>query len=113
MGMDVDSRGERLAGHGVLLPDVSRRPIQLAGQMLGLPDAAILGASAGAPSSLQFALRHRDRCKALVLVVPAAYAPRRGGAAALTTPAATEALFETALRFDFVYWAATRLARWR
>jgi pimeloyl-ACP methyl ester carboxylesterase len=78
---------------------------------LGLPNAAILGASAGAPSSLQFALRHRDRCAALVLVVPAAYAPRRGGAAPLTTPPGTRTLFETALRFDFLYWAATRLAR--
>jgi len=78
---------------------------------LDLPDAAILGASAGAPSSMQFALRHRDRCKALVLVVPAAFVPRRGGAAPLTTPAGTEALFDTALRFDFLYWVATRLAR--
>jgi len=78
---------------------------------LDLPDAAILGASAGAPSAMQFALRHRDRCKALALVVPAAFVPRRGGAAPLTTPAGTEALFETALRFDFLYWLATRLAR--
>ena len=54
---------------------------------IDLPDAAILGASAGAPSSLQFALRHRDRCNALVLVVPAAFVPRRGGAAPLTIPA--------------------------
>ena len=78
---------------------------------LDLPDAAILGASAGAPSAMQFALRHRDRCKALALVVPAAFVPRRGGGAPLTTPAGTEALFETALRFDFLYWLATRLAR--
>ncbi len=39
---------------------------------LNLPAAAIVGASAGAPSSMQFALRHPQRCTALVLLVPAA-----------------------------------------
>jgi 2-hydroxy-6-oxonona-2,4-dienedioate hydrolase len=43
--------------------------------------AAVIGASAGAPSSMQFALRHPDRCTALVLVVPAAYVPRTPGPA--------------------------------
>src|SRR5438067_8983262 len=70
---------------------------------LGIERAAIIGASAGAPSSLQFALRHPQRCSALVLVVPAAYAPRLGGAPPLQTPPWTEALFDTALRSDFLY----------
>ena len=72
---------------------------------------AIVGASAGAPSSMQFALRHPERCTALVLMVPAAYVPRAGGAASLKTPAWTEFLFDTALRSDFLFWAAIRLAR--
>lgn len=35
---------------------------------------AVVGASAGAPSSMQFALRYPDRTRALVLLVPAACA---------------------------------------
>jgi 2-hydroxy-6-oxonona-2,4-dienedioate hydrolase len=78
---------------------------------LNIPRAAILGASAGAPSSLQFALRHPDRCTALVLVVPAVFVPRAGGAPSLQASAATEFLFNTALKSDFLFWAAIKLAR--
>jgi pimeloyl-ACP methyl ester carboxylesterase len=77
---------------------------------LGIRRAAIIGASAGAPSSMQFALRHPERCAALVLLVPAAYVPRPGGAPSLKTPPWTEFLFDTALRSDFLYWAWMRLA---
>jgi 2-hydroxy-6-oxonona-2,4-dienedioate hydrolase len=77
---------------------------------LGLKRAAIFGISAGAPSSMQFALRHPERCTALVLMVPAAYVPRPGGAPSLKTPPWTELLFDTALRSDFLFWAAIRLA---
>jgi pimeloyl-ACP methyl ester carboxylesterase len=78
---------------------------------LGIGRTAILGASAGAPSAMQFALRHPDRCAALVLVVPAAYVPRPGNAPPLTTPKGTAFLFDTALRSDFLFWSAIRLAR--
>jgi pimeloyl-ACP methyl ester carboxylesterase len=73
--------------------------------------AAVVGASAGAPSSMQFALRYPDRCSAMILLVPAAYAPRSGGEASVQTPAGTEFLFDTALRSDFLFWAVTRFAR--
>lgn len=78
---------------------------------LGIRRAAIVGASAGAPSSMQFALRHPERCAALVLLVPVAYVPRPGGAPPIKTPAGTAFLFDTALRSDFLFWAATRLSR--
>ena len=78
---------------------------------LGIDRAAIVGVSAGAPSSLQFALRYPERCAALVLVVPAAYVPRPGGAAPVKTPAWTRFLFDTALRSNLLFWIATRLAR--
>jgi pimeloyl-ACP methyl ester carboxylesterase len=78
---------------------------------LGIRRAAIVGASAGAPSSMQFALRHPERCSALVLVVPAAYVPRPGGDAPMKTPAWTQLLFDTALRSDFLFWATRQLAR--
>jgi pimeloyl-ACP methyl ester carboxylesterase len=78
---------------------------------LGFERAAIVGGSAGAPSSLQFALRHPHRTTALALVVPATYAPRADDAPAIHTRPATQLLFDTVLRSDFVYWAVTRLAR--
>lgn len=78
---------------------------------LEIQQAAVIGASAGAPSAMQFALRHPQRIRALVLLVPAAYAPRPGGAPALTAPPLVEFLSNTALRSDFLFWAVTRLAR--
>jgi len=78
---------------------------------LKIDRAAVVGASAGAPSSMQFALRHPERCAALVLLVPAVYTPRAANAPSMHTPAGTAFLFDTALRSDFLYWAATRVAR--
>ncbi len=40
---------------------------------LGIEQAPVLGGSAGALSALQFAIRHPDRCSAIVVVVPAAF----------------------------------------
>jgi pimeloyl-ACP methyl ester carboxylesterase len=78
---------------------------------LNIRQAAVVGASAGAPSTMQFALKHPDRCSAIVLLVPAAYVPRPGDAPPMQTPAGTEFLFDTALKSDFLFWAATRFAR--
>jgi len=77
---------------------------------LGIKRVAVAGASAGAPSSLQFALRHPKRITALVLLVPATYVPRPGGAPPVTPTPGIEFLFDTALRSDFLLWAAIRLA---
>jgi pimeloyl-ACP methyl ester carboxylesterase len=78
---------------------------------LHLQRAAILGVSAGAPSSLQFAIRHPQRTTALVLVVPAVYRPRSvEDTRAMVAPAGTEFLRDTVLRLDFLFWAAIRLA---
>jgi pimeloyl-ACP methyl ester carboxylesterase len=78
---------------------------------LGIQHAAVVGASAGAPSSLQFALRHPQRITALVLLVPAIYVPRPGRAPSVTTPPGTVFLIDMGLRSDFLFWAAARLAR--
>ncbi|HEY6221856.1 MAG TPA: alpha/beta hydrolase, partial [Candidatus Eisenbacteria bacterium] len=82
---------------------------------LGVSRAAVVGASAGAPSAMQFALRHPDRASALVLLVPAAYTPRPGGAASVRTasermPSGTGFLLQAFLGSDFAFWAAIRLA---
>jgi len=71
----------------------------------------MLGISACLVSSQQFAIRHPQRTTALVLVVPAAYRPRsaddpRGTA----TSSGVEFVRDTALRLDFLFWAAIRLA---
>jgi pimeloyl-ACP methyl ester carboxylesterase len=82
---------------------------------LDLPRAAVVGASAGAPSAMQFALRHPDRTTALVLLVPAAYPSRidrrPGGAMPSRTTAVTRFLFDVALRSDFLFWIAPKIAR--
>jgi pimeloyl-ACP methyl ester carboxylesterase len=78
---------------------------------LGIQRAAIAGVSAGAPSSLQFAIRHPERTSALFLLVPLAYRP---------TPATPDDsrhsgllgrfMLERAVSSDFLYWLAMRLA---
>lgn len=78
---------------------------------LGIRRAAIIGASAGAPSSMQFALRHPERCGGMVLLVPAAYVPRPDNAPPVKVPTGTEFLVDLALRSDFLFWAAIQFAR--
>jgi 2-hydroxy-6-oxonona-2,4-dienedioate hydrolase len=77
---------------------------------LGIARAAVIGGSAGSPSSVQLALRHPDRVSALVLLVPALYVPRSDDTASVRTPPGVELVFGTALRFDFLFWAALKLA---
>ena len=67
---------------------------------LGIEKAAIMGTSAGATSALQFALRHPDRCSALVLF--SANLPGEVEAGLLPEPVA-KALFKS----DFVFWLLT------
>lgn len=76
---------------------------------LHIEKVAVLGVSAGAPSAMQFALRHPKHVSSLVLLVPAAYADER--AAKEAAPRHTPAVFATALRSDFLWWLACWLAR--
>ena len=78
---------------------------------LGIRKAVVLGVSAGAPSSVQLALRHSDRIDALVLGVPGLYFPRPRNGPSVSTPAGPRWLFDIALRSDFVFWSALRTAR--
>jgi len=77
---------------------------------LNVARAVIVGASAGAPSAMQFALRHPGRTAALVLLVPAAYAPREGHPLPLSRPPGAIFLAQAILQSDFLFWAALRLA---
>jgi pimeloyl-ACP methyl ester carboxylesterase len=77
---------------------------------LGLGRVFIFGGSAGAMSAMQIAIRHPDRCRALALAVPAAYAPRPETDAAAPASAFTELLVRTILGSDFLFWAAMKLS---
>lgn len=70
---------------------------------LGIDRIAVAGGSAGALPALAFALRHPDRCTALVPLVPATYAPNRPPARPFspTQQAMTDAL----LNSDFLFWS--------
>ena len=77
---------------------------------LCIPEGAILGISAGGPSALQFAIRHSQRCSALVLLVPATFAPSGAGIHP-SSPWVTRLLTDTVLKSDFAFWLMIRLAR--
>jgi len=77
---------------------------------LNVPRAALLGVSAGGPSALAFALRHPDRTSALVLLVPAVYAPPSGEARPAHMSRGAAFAFDLVLRSDFVFWAGSKLA---
>ena len=66
---------------------------------LHIEKAAIIGLSIGGPSALLFALRHPDRCAALVLV----------SAISKTTTKRPKSdwFFNTLFRSDFLYWAVS------
>ncbi len=69
---------------------------------LGVSRAFVIAISAGAWSAMQFAIRHPQRCRALVLLVPADYLPPR-------MPNHGGALFRAIIASDFVAWAALKV----
>ena len=76
---------------------------------LKIDKAVIVGTSAGARSAIELALRHPDRVSALVLMVPATYAP--------TSPVSIEASRGSRVAFwvvnagaDFVWWAIDKIS---
>jgi len=74
---------------------------------LGVSRAPVFGVSAGGPSSIQFCLRHPDRCRAMILLVPLAYPAQ----AAERLPRSTQLVMDRVVRSDFLLWAGTRAFR--
>ncbi|MGZ7031086.1 MAG: alpha/beta fold hydrolase [Thermoanaerobaculia bacterium] len=76
---------------------------------LKLDRVPVVAVSAGAPSAMRFCLKHPERCSALVLIVPLAYAPQRKAGNAPSP------FFEKVLNViaasDSLFWAATKIAR--
>jgi len=79
--------------------------------VLGIRRAAVLGISAGAPSAMQFAIRHPDRVTALILLVPLAYKPPDVADSIAPTSALAEKVLNWLVGSDFVFWLALKLAR--
>jgi 2-hydroxy-6-oxonona-2,4-dienedioate hydrolase len=77
---------------------------------LGIERAAIFGVSAGASSAMQFAIKHPERCAALVLMVPIAHHPANAAGPAPRLSPLTERLLLTIVGSDFAYWAGSRIA---
>jgi pimeloyl-ACP methyl ester carboxylesterase len=71
---------------------------------LDIQQAAIMGTSAGGTSAIQFALRHPDRCTALVLFSSSA----PGETEAALPP---EPLARAAFKSDFIFWLLTTYFR--
>ena len=69
--------------------------------------AAVIGVSAGAPSSMQLAIRHPGRVTGLVLLAPMAYSPQSGMG---RPPAWGRWFFEQALGSDLLFWAVASVA---
>src|SRR5262249_34778688 len=76
---------------------------------LSLPVVAIMGVSAGGPSALQFAIRYPPRCSALVLLVPATFAPDGSGIHP-RSPTVMRLLAGTVLKSDLAFWLMIQLA---
>jgi 2-hydroxy-6-oxonona-2,4-dienedioate hydrolase len=77
---------------------------------LGIEKAAILGASAGGPSTMQFAIRHPDKCAAMILLVPLAWKPETASPSAPKVSPWQQSILTTLVGSDFVFWSAARLA---
>jgi 2-hydroxy-6-oxonona-2,4-dienedioate hydrolase len=76
---------------------------------LGIPRAAVLGASAGAPSATQTAIRHPERVSALLLVVPIAYKPTTVEKSATPLAPWAEAMLMRLIGSDFLFWTMSNI----
>lgn len=73
---------------------------------LGVPDAAVMGVSAGAVSALHFAALHPHRVRALALLVPAVYRPDPS----VPMPAWALHVLDAAISADLPFWLFKRFA---
>jgi pimeloyl-ACP methyl ester carboxylesterase len=90
-----DPSGERQADHLACLLDT-----------LGVAEAAVMGVSAGAVSALHFAVRHPQRTRALVLMVPAVYRPDP----AVPMPDWALRVLDAVIGADLPFWLLARFA---
>ncbi|HEY5755147.1 MAG TPA: alpha/beta fold hydrolase [Steroidobacter sp.] len=78
---------------------------------LQIDKATIIGVSAGAPSAIQFAIRHRQRCSGLVLLVPMIWAPGDALRSVHKPARLAVLMLRWLILSDPAYWMALRFAR--
>jgi pimeloyl-ACP methyl ester carboxylesterase len=71
----------------------------------------VIGASAGAPSAMQFAIRYPDRCSALVLLVPLTWKPDDAPDSMPRPSRMAELMLRSLVGSDGAFWLGLRLAR--
>lgn len=76
---------------------------------LDIDKVAIAGGSAGALSAIEFAIRHPDRCAALLPIVPATHTPDAAAVTSDNPPPGVEFAMSL-LRSDFLFWLGLTLA---
>ena len=77
---------------------------------LHIGQAIVVGVSAGAPSAIEMALRHPQRVRSLILLVPRTYHPTQTVGADGSVPSQTVLrLIESSA--DFLFWLAMRVSR--
>lgn len=74
---------------------------------LGIARAPVIGGSAGVLTAIQFAIRHPDRCTALVAIVTATFVPDRPPP---RPNALGAAIMKYGLKSDFLFWVGIALA---
>jgi 2-hydroxy-6-oxonona-2,4-dienedioate hydrolase len=77
---------------------------------LRIEKTTIIGVSAGAPSAIQFAVRHPERCSGLILLVPLTWAPRDVPGSVRRPPRLAELILRWLVVSDPLYWMALRFA---
>ena len=74
---------------------------------LNISKVAVVGVSAGAPSSMQFALRYPERTSSLVLIVPETYAPEKPVES--PSPVPLPFILSMIFKSDFPLWVAMKV----
>jgi 2-hydroxy-6-oxonona-2,4-dienedioate hydrolase len=77
---------------------------------LRIEKTTILGASAGAPSAIQFAIRHPERCSGLILLVPLTWVPGEVPGSIRRPARLAEVILRWLVVSDPLYWMALRFA---
>jgi 2-hydroxy-6-oxonona-2,4-dienedioate hydrolase len=117
---DRDFRVTAMSRFGYLqtpLPTADASPRAQADAHAGLLDelhidrTIVIGASAGAPSAMQFALRYPDRCSALILLVPLAWKPHDEPDSAPRPSQLGLLMLRSIVGSDAAYWLALHLRR--
>lgn len=75
--------------------------------VFNISKVAVVGVSAGAPSSLQFALRYPERTSSLVLIVPGTYTPEKPVES--PSPVPLPFILSMILKSDFPLWVAMKV----